>query len=330
MNENIRPLMVTIQCIAFNHEPYIRQCLEGFVMQKTNFRFEAIVHDDASTDGTATIIREYAVKYPDIIKPIFETENQYSKYGSFTPLQKIMNEHTHGKYVAFCEGDDYWTDPQKLQKQVFFLETNPICTMAVSNGIGYIESLDKYVVLNSIPTIESKFLTMSEVLIEKNGLIPTASMCCRREYVIDKPTFFDEAPVGDRPLRMWCAVNGKIYYDVTPMVVYRKGSIGSFTQSVNTNKKYAQHIYDDMCVFYDNFDQYTKCEYHAEVQYMKNREEYYFYHRIGDYNALKKCTYYQNLSPWKRIKLSISFYLKDYPSLLCYLYKVVGKSKSMK
>lgn len=72
-------LMVTIRCITYNHEPYIRQCLEGFVMQKANFHFEAIVHDDASTDRTAAIIQEYAEKYPDIIKPIYETENQYSK-----------------------------------------------------------------------------------------------------------------------------------------------------------------------------------------------------------------------------------------------------------
>lgn len=115
--------MVTIRCIAYNHEPYIRQCLEGFVIQKTNFRFEAIVHDDASTDDTAAIIREYAEKYPDIIKPIFETENQYSKQDG--SLERIMNSHTCGKYVALCEGDDYWTDPYKLQKQVDFLEQNP-------------------------------------------------------------------------------------------------------------------------------------------------------------------------------------------------------------
>lgn len=118
----INPL-VTIRCITYNHEPYIRQCLEGFVMQKTSFCFEAIVHDDASTDGTVNIIREYAEKYPEIIKPIYETENQYSKGdGSLT---RIMDAHTHGKYVATCEGDDYWTDPYKLQKQVDILEQNP-------------------------------------------------------------------------------------------------------------------------------------------------------------------------------------------------------------
>lgn len=115
-------LMVTIRCITYNHERYIRQCLEGFIMQKANFRFEAIVHDDASTDGTANIIREYAEKYPDIIKPIFETENLYSKHDG--SIARILNEHTHGKYVAMCEGDDYWIDPLKLQKQVDFLEQN--------------------------------------------------------------------------------------------------------------------------------------------------------------------------------------------------------------
>ena len=115
--------MVTIRCLTYNHEPYIRQCLDGFVMQKTNFRFEAVVHDDASTDGTASIIREYAEKYPDIIKPIYETENKYSKQDG--SIRKILDAHTHGKYVAMCEGDDYWTDPYKLQKQVDFLESHP-------------------------------------------------------------------------------------------------------------------------------------------------------------------------------------------------------------
>ena len=116
-------LMVSIRCLVYNHEPFLRQCLDGFVMQQTNFRFEAIVHDDASTDGSAAIIREYAAKFPDIIKPIYETENQYSKRDG--SLRRIMNAHMRGKYVAYCEGDDYWTDPLKLQKQVDFLERHP-------------------------------------------------------------------------------------------------------------------------------------------------------------------------------------------------------------
>lgn len=121
--ENDKPL-VAIKCLVYNHEPYLRGGFEGFVMQKTNFRFIVVAHDDASTDGSAAIIREYAEKYPEIFRPIYETENQYSKHdGSLT---RIMNEACKGaKYIASCEGDDYWTDPLKLQKQLDFLESHP-------------------------------------------------------------------------------------------------------------------------------------------------------------------------------------------------------------
>lgn len=120
---NNQEILVSIRCCAYNHGQFIRQCLDGFVIQKTNFCFEAIVHDDASTDGTADIIREYAEQYPDVVKPIYEKENQYSKHDG--SLRRIMDAHTHGKYIALCEGDDYWTDPYKLQKQVDFLESHP-------------------------------------------------------------------------------------------------------------------------------------------------------------------------------------------------------------
>ena len=96
-------IVVSIRCLTYNHAPYIRQCLDGFVMQKTNFRFEAIVHDDASTDGTQDIIREYAEKYPDIIKPIYETENQYSKRDG--SLRRVIDSAMSptSKYITICE-----------------------------------------------------------------------------------------------------------------------------------------------------------------------------------------------------------------------------------
>lgn len=122
--------LVSIKCTVYNHEPYLRQCLDGFVMQKTNFPFEAIVHDDASTDHSADIIREYAAKYPDIIKPMYETENQWSKHDG--SLERIMDEACTGKYIAICEGDDYWTDSLKLQKQTDFLDSHPNVTLCSS------------------------------------------------------------------------------------------------------------------------------------------------------------------------------------------------------
>ena len=125
MNSTQKPL-VAIRTIVYNHKSYLRDYFEGVVMQKTNFPFVAVVHDDCSTDGSTEIIKEYADKYPDIIKPIFEKENQWHKHDG--SLARIMNEAiaaTNAKYVAICEGDDYWTDPYKLQKQVDFLETHP-------------------------------------------------------------------------------------------------------------------------------------------------------------------------------------------------------------
>lgn len=113
---------VTILCTAYNQMNYIRQALDGFVMQKTNFPFEVIVHDDASTDGTTDIIREYEKKYPHIIKPIYQTENQFSQGKDI--LIDCMLDHIQGEYVAINEGDDYWIDENKLQRQFDFLEEN--------------------------------------------------------------------------------------------------------------------------------------------------------------------------------------------------------------
>lgn len=122
--------LVSVYCATYNHVTFIRQCLEGFVMQKTSFPFEVLIHDDASTDGTQDIVREYAARYPDIIKPIYQKENQFSR-GVKIYLTYVFPR-VKGKYIAMCEGDDYWTDPYKLQKQVDFLESHPDYVMCSS------------------------------------------------------------------------------------------------------------------------------------------------------------------------------------------------------
>ena len=215
MKENTSPLMVTIRCLAYNHEPYIRQCLEGFVMQKTNFRFEAIVHDDASTDGTAAIIREYAKKYPDIIKPIFETENQYSKKDG--SLRRIMDAHTHGKYVAICEGDDYWIDPLKLQKQVDFLETHPDYGMVYGKARVFNQCRNKY----KLRMIGRS--TCYENLLLKGNTIPTLTVMHRahlvEEYV---KVILPKWKMGDLPLWLFISHKSKIHFIDNCFGVYRK------------------------------------------------------------------------------------------------------------
>lgn len=116
--------LVSVCCITYNHAQFIRKCLDGFLMQKTNFPIEILIHDDCSTDGTTEIIREYEAKYPDLIFPLYEEENQYQQ-GKAAEIDFYNYRRARGKYIAYCEGDDYWTDPLKLQKQVDFMEANP-------------------------------------------------------------------------------------------------------------------------------------------------------------------------------------------------------------
>ncbi len=115
-------ILVSISCITYNHRQYIRDAIKGFLMQRTNFPVGILIHYDATTDGTEEIIREYEKQYPWLIKPVYQAENQYSKHNGI--ISKIQYGLDRGKYIAFCEGDDYWTDPYKLQKQVNILESN--------------------------------------------------------------------------------------------------------------------------------------------------------------------------------------------------------------
>lgn len=126
-----RDVLVSICCVTYNHVKYIRNAIEGFLIQKVNFSIEILIHDDASIDGTADIIREYESKFPDLIKPIYQSENQYSQDRAISAVYQFPR--ARGKYIALCEGDDYWTDPYKLQKQVDLLESNSEYGLAYSD-----------------------------------------------------------------------------------------------------------------------------------------------------------------------------------------------------
>lgn len=233
------PLMVTIRCITYNHEPYIRQCLEGFVMQKTNFRFEAIVHDDASTDGTATVIREYAEKYPDIIKPIYETENQYSKHDG--SLQRIMSAHMRGKYIAVCEGDDYWIDPFKLQKQVDFLEANPEYGLVFGKVKLYIQKSECYAKREfgkEISCVKSLFRT---------NTVPTPTVLYRKELYDRYQKNVDVSGwlLGDYPLWLYISLHSNIHFVNKPLAVYRVlADSASHSTSIEKRERFIHSVFE--------------------------------------------------------------------------------------
>ena len=231
--KDTRPIMVSIRCITYNHEKYIRDALEGFVMQKTNFRFEAIVHDDASTDGTAAIIREYAEKYPDIIKPIYETENQYSKHDG--SLARIMNEACKGKYIALCEGDDYWTDPYKLQKQVDFLETHPGYVMCSHSFKDYIQKTKTFGNLNPENLNESITYDLNYYISRKTWVTqPLTCMYLRSAY--DENEYVKYNNAKDLTLFFLILKKGKGYFMKDCMALYRIHNGGVWSGS-SMNKR---------------------------------------------------------------------------------------------
>ncbi len=229
-------IMVSVLCLCYNHENYIKDALEGFVKQKTTFPFEVLIHDDASTDKSAEIIREYEAKYPDIIKPTYQTENQYSKG------IKIMRTHLlpkiRGKYIAFCEGDDFWTDENKLQKQVDFLEANPEYTVCAHNTILCDMTTNEEKVF--FPT-GSREIKLEEVLL--GPIYHLSSVLVKTDfYLATRPAWMNMLPgVGDFPNVIYYSISGRVMYlGDEVMSYYRYGTPGSWTNRVE--KIYSKRI----------------------------------------------------------------------------------------
>ena len=221
---------VIIRCLVYNHEPYLRDCLEGFVMQKTNFPFKAVVHDDCSTDGSAAIIREYAEKYPHIIEPIYETENQYSKRDG--SLRRVMDAATLGRspYFAYCEGDDYWIDPLKLQKQVDYMDAHPECSMVCSNAVVKtsegIMAVTEKLSLQWFHYKESGLISTRDIL-RNSGY--TCTLMLRSDIYNGYPEKCKNCVWADYALKLYASIKGEVYNFADEMAVYRYQSVGSFT-----------------------------------------------------------------------------------------------------
>lgn len=225
MSNEIKPL-VSVCCLVYNHEPYLRDCFEGFVKQQTTFPFEILVHDDASTDHSADIIREYTAKYPHLFKPIYQTENQYSK-GIRVTIQ-YQYPRAQGKYIALCEGDDYWTDPHKLQMQVDWLEAHPEYSMCCSNA--FIQSPKR--TLSGARYWKDCDIPIVDMINGIRCFIQTNTFVFKRCLLDYYPEYCKNCHIGDYPLQIWAALNGKVRYFKKKTSVYRYCHSNSFTASI--------------------------------------------------------------------------------------------------
>jgi len=229
-NKYINYPIVSVSCATYNHEKYIRKTLEGFLMQRTQFRFEILINDDASTDGTPNIVREYEHKYPDLIFPLYQKENQYSKGIVISPTYNWPR--ARGKYIALCEGDDYWTDPLKLQKQVDFLENNPDYGLVHTELDHYYVKSGRYVKnhwLKARVTNQSGDLYNS-LLGGGNSMIYTCTVCFRKDLILDVDNArFSRYLYGDVPVWLHIASKSKIGY-LNESTAVRNVLLNSLTQ----------------------------------------------------------------------------------------------------
>lgn len=255
-----KDIKVTVYCLAFNHAKYIEKTLNGFVSQKTSFSVKFVVHDDASTDSTAEIIKRYEDKYPGVIQGIYQKENQYSKGEKI--LLKYILPHVEGEYVAVCEGDDYWSDPMKLQRQVEMLDNHRNCFMCIHKTKEIFEDGQATGFFYPNVVLETGIIKREDFLKMRYGF-HTSSYLFRKDewasYISNPPSFKVTYGVGDVPYMLYFGALGDVAYIETEMSCYRRGVITSWSvQHTKLNAESLAKHSSQIYIMYDEFDKYTK------------------------------------------------------------------------
>lgn len=277
-------IKVSISCMVYNHEKYIQKTLEGFISQETSFEFEVIVHDDASTDNSASIIKEYAEKYPTIIKPVFQIENKYST--GIKVADKYVFPLMKGEYIALCEGDDYWSDPHKLQKQVDFLDSHQEYVACVHNTL----KLDMWHGTSEIMYNRGKDcdLLFKDTVSGGSSCYHTSSLMYRRSIRESFPNYMKKSwLVGDYPMAMFLTTIGKVRYLNDVMSVYRFGTEFSYTRTFGSSSKKMAKVYSDLIELLREIDYETHGQYHKDIVPKILENKYYLAEIEGRYKDLR-------------------------------------------
>lgn len=290
--------IVSVCVQTYQHASYIRECLDSILMQVTDFPFEILLGEDASTDGTREICIEYAEKHPDKIRLfLHHRENNIKILGSptgrFNSLTNFFS--ARGKYIAICEGDDYWTDPEKLQKQYLFMESNSDCSLCfhASKTIRNNDP-DNFSIERHYYNPGSNRFGIKDIVSGGGGFMATNSMMFPQEYVAEVPNWIIRASVLDFPLMLILANSGNIGYIDEVMSAYRHlSSNEAWTYSLTkrkTRKKFQKSLY----ILLSDFDEWTQYEHHKYLS--KNIDQLKHRH----FKANIKSTLFRITSPFRR------------------------------
>lgn len=310
-------IKVSIYCLCYNHVQYLAQTIESIVTQKTNFHFELVIHDDASTDGSNQIILNYQKKYPNIIKPIIQKENQCSK--GINISKEILFPLFKGKYVAICEGDDYWTNENKLQRQFDFLEAHPDYSACVHNTRILLDGKDINLNVNSIQYDTT--LDIYKMIKTGANQYQTSSVMYRKELMVkeNRPHFVEMINgVGDYPLSVYLAISGKVYYFKDIMSTYRMSTKDSWTATVKNNKSKFLVVKEQAIEMLKEANAYSKYKYDNEFKraILWQKYEAALLNSNSKYPLMNYFKVIQNESVKTKVKIFLQLYVPTLYSLL--------------
>lgn len=268
-----RPV-VSILCLTYNHHNYIHDALRGILTQKTSFPFEIVIHDDASTDGTSEILREYQEKYPRIIKTIIQEENQWSQ-----GKHHVILNATHaasGEFLAVCDGDDFWISEEKLSLQISALRENPECSICFHKtllsapdapAITMPSMKERIRQAVAYPTRKAIIRTPPIIIGDGNYMITTA-IVVRKQVLLDLPEWFQDCPVGDLFIQILGSIPGGAIFIPEYLSVYRQNTAGSWTTDTYSRPEKAAAFYHKMVSSLKNLDNHLEHKYQFEIDFL--------------------------------------------------------------
>lgn len=295
-------IVVSVICNTYNQEKYIGRAIKSILDQKTNFSFEILIHDDASVDNTTKIIKEYEEKYPDIIKPIYQTENQYSKGVDITVNYQYPR--VQGEYIAFCEGDDFWIDREKLQRQVDALKEHPEINICAHSAIAVNANTERKL-YDIAPDNKTCILNVEQVIQGGGGFVATNSLMIRRKVSNTIPEYYKYFPI-DYALQIQGSIENGMLFLENMMAAYRVMADNSWSLLMHNNPLKRYQVNLKIIEMLKILNRETNQKYERTIKEKCDELEYWNLYYEGKYREMKKDKMmYQKLS--SRDKTIISF-----------------------